>query len=263
MTKGLLRATLLLCGFATLMSEPLSAKTWQHIRIGTEGAYPPFNFIAADGKVQGFDIEIGNALCAQMKAQCDVVTQDWDGIIPALKAGKYDLILASMFITDERKKQVSFTDPYYKAAMSFVVPKGSELHDFSPAALKGKVIGAQAGTTQGDYLTKLYPDTEIRQYPTQEAANLDMASGRLDLQLGDAIPLLMWTKTTKDGSCCTLAGSLITERQYVGDGVGIAVRQEDNDLREQLNQALQAIIANGTYKKINDKYFPINIYTMK
>lgn len=93
------------------------------------------------------------------------------------------------------------------------------------------MIGAQAGTTQGDYLTKLYPDAEIRQYPTQEAANLDMASGRLDLQLGDAIPLLMWTKTTKDGSCCTLAGSLITERQYVGDGVGIAVRQEDNDLR--------------------------------
>lgn len=263
MTKGFLRSTLLLCGITALMSSPLSAKTWQHIRIGTEGAYPPFNFITADGKVQGFDIEIGNALCAQMKARCDVVTQDWDGMIPALKAGKYDLILASMFITDERKKQVSFTDPYYKAAMSFVAPKDSELHDFSPEALKGKVIGAQAGTTQGDYLTKRYPESDIRQYPTQEAVNMDMASGRLDVQLGDAIPLMMWTKTTKDGGCCALAGKLITERQYVGDGVGIAVRQEDNDLREQLNQALKAIIADGTYQKINDKYFPINIYTMK
>lgn len=265
MSKGTARLGTLL--FAALLgattSGALQAKEWKTIRIGTEGAYPPFNFMAPNGEVQGFDIEIGKALCQQMQAQCTIVTQDWDGIIPALKAGKYDLILASMFITEERKKQVAFTDPYYKAAMSFAVPAGSGIHDFSPQALEGKVIGAQSGTTQGDYLTHHYPKSDIRLYPTQEAVNLDMASGRLDLQLGDAIPLLMWTKTTDDGKCCQLAGEMITAPEFVGEGVGIAVRQEDQDLREQLNKALAAIIANGTYQKINDQFFPINIYTMK
>ena len=265
MSKGTARlGTLLL---ATLLSASVStalqAKEWKSIRIGTEGAYPPFNFMSPSGEVQGFDIEVGKALCQQMQAKCTTVTQDWDGIIPALKAGKYDLILASMFITEERKKQVAFTDPYYKAAMSFAVPADSNLHDFTPKALEGKVIGAQAGTTQGDYLTQHYPKSDVRLYPTQEAVNLDMASGRLDLQLGDAIPLLMWTKSTDDGKCCQLAGEMITDPKFVGEGVGIAVRLEDQDLREQLNQALAAIIANGTYQKINNQYFPINIYTLK
>ena len=231
--------------------------------IGTEGAYPPFNKIEADGTITGFDVEIGQALCAKMGAECTVVAQDWDGIIPGLLAKKYDMIIASMFITEERKKQVSFTNPYYLAAMTRVVPKDSALTDFSPEALKGKSIGAQSGTTQADYISAIYPDADIKLYPTQDEVNLDMVNGRLDMQVGDMLPLLDWTTKNKDGECCKIVGDPITDPKFVGEGVGIAVRQEDNALREKLNKALDEIRADGTYKQINDKYFSIDVYTMK
>jgi polar amino acid transport system substrate-binding protein len=240
-----------------------SAKAEDTLRIGTEGAYPPFNFVDAAGTIGGFDVDIGMALCDKMKVKCSVVAQDWDGIIPALQNGKYDVIIASMFITEERKKLVNFTDPYYKAAMTHVVPKGSAIKAFTNDALKGKAIGAQTSTTQADYIQKTYPDADIRLYRTQDEVNLDLANGRLDMQVGDMVPMLEWTLKTDDGKCCDLAGEPITDPKFVGDGVGMAVRKEDTTLLANLNRALAEIVADGTYKKINDKYFAIDIYTMK
>ena len=253
-------AALVLAG-STLFSTAASAET---LKIGTEGAYPPFNFQDSAGKLGGFDVEIGLALCEKMKADCEVVAQDWDGIIPGLIAKKYDMIIASMFITEERKKQVNFTDPYYLAAMTHAAPKGAGITDFTKEGMKGKTIGAQSGTTQADYAAAVYTESEIKLYPTQDEVNLDMVNGRLDLQVGDMIPLLDWVTKNDDGkACCELIGEPITDPKFVGEGVGIAVRQEDNDLREKLNAALKAIREDGTYKKINDKYFSIDIYTMK
>ncbi len=246
---------------ATPFSQALATETT--LRIGTEGAYPPFNYFTADGKLAGFDIEIGNALCEKMKANCTFVAQDWDGIIPALMAGKYDVIIASMFITEKRKKMVDFTQPYQKSAMTFVTDKSSGLNDFSPQAMAGKTIGAQGSTTQADYLMAMYPESDIRLYPTQDAVNLDLVSGRLDAQVGDMIPMLDWTQKSEDGRCCQLAGQPITDVKFVGEGVGMALRQEDDALRQKLNQALADIIADGTYKTINDKYFAINILTLE
>jgi polar amino acid transport system substrate-binding protein len=233
------------------------------VRIGTEGAYPPFNFVDSAGVIGGFDVDIGMALCEKMKVKCTVVAQDWDGIIPALQNGKFDVIIASMFITEERKKLVNFTNPYYKAAMTHVVPKGSAITEFTNAALKGKAIGAQTATTQADYIQKTYPDADIRLYRTQDEVNLDLANGRLDMQVGDLVPMLEWTLKTEDGKCCDLAGEPITDPAFVGDGVGMAVRKDDAALLASLNTALADIVADGTYKKINDKYFAIDIYTMK
>lgn len=233
------------------------------LRLGTEGAYPPFNFVTPEGKVAGFDVDVGLELCKRIGAECEVVAQDWDGIIPGLIASKYDFIIASMFITEERKQQVSFTNPYYKAAMTHVVAKDSGIAEFTNDALKGKVVGAQSGTTQADYAVQMYPDADVRLYPTQDEASLDMASGRLDVMVGDMLPLLDFVEKTEDGKCCQLAGEPITDPAFVGEGVGIAVRKEDNDLRERLNKALDEIRADGTYQAINDKYFSIDIYTMK
>lgn len=233
------------------------------LRLGTEGAYPPFNYIESDGKITGFDVEIGLELCKRIGVECEVVAQDWDGIIPGLLANKYDFIIASMFITDDRKKQVDFTDPYYLAAMTHVLPKGSEITEFTNEALADVVIGAQSGTTQADYVETMYPDADIRLYPTQDEVNLDMASGRIDMQVGDMIPMLDWVTKTEDGACCELAGEPITDPDFVGEGVGIAVRQEDDELREKLNAALKEIREDGTYKTINDKYFTVDLYTMK
>jgi polar amino acid transport system substrate-binding protein len=258
--KSRLKVALTMATVATAMAVSASAET---LRLGTEGAYPPFNYIEADGKIAGFDVEIGLELCKRMEVECEIVAQDWDGIIPGLLANKYDFIIASMYITEERKKQVSFTDPYYLAAMTNVVPKDSDITEFTNEALAGKVIGAQSGTTQSDYVEATYPDADIRLYTTQDEVNLDMASGRIDMQVSDLLPMLDWTTKTEDGACCKLAGEPITDPKFVGDGVGIAVRQEDNDLREKLNAAIAEIRADGTYKAINDKYFDIDVYTMK
>ena len=233
------------------------------LKLGTEGAYPPFNFIDSAGNVTGFDVEVGQALCAKMNVKCDVVAQDWDGIIPGLLAKKYDFIIASMFITEERKKQVNFTDPYYLAAMTVVAPKETDIKDFTADGLDGKVVGVQVGTTQAEFAHKVFTKSEIREYPTQDEVNLDLAAGRIDAQVGDMLPMLEWTTKTEDGTCCELKGEPITDPAFVGEGVGIAIRKEDTDLLAKMNAALKEIRADGTYKAINDKYFPIDVYTMK
>ncbi|NVK40478.1 MAG: transporter substrate-binding domain-containing protein [Oceanospirillaceae bacterium] len=249
---------------ATLFSGAAQAKDWTEIRIGSEGAYPPFNSINASGELVGFDIDIGQALCEQMQAKCNFVAQDWDGIIPGLLSGKYDVILASMSITDERKQQVAFSEPYYKAAMTWVARADDEVPaDFSPQGLDGKILGAQSSTQMAAYLQAVYPEADLRLYRTQDEASMDLANGRIDLMVGDLLPMLDWVEGSEDGKCCRMVGEPITDARYAGEGTGIALRQEDDELRLKLNEALAAIIANGTYKAINDKYFSINIYDLK
>ena len=255
-----LATTILLAG---LVLGGAMAEAGQKLRLGTEGAFPPFNYIDASGKLAGFDVEIGLELCKRMDAECELVAQDWDGIIPGLLAKKYDFIIASMFITEERKKRVSFTDPYYASVMTHTAPKGAGITEFTPESMAGKVIGAQSGTTQAAFVEQVYPDADLRLYGTQDEVNLDLASGRLDLMVGDVIPSVEWVTKTDDGACCEIVGEPITDPAFVGEGTGIAVRKEDNALRESLNKAIAEILADGTYKTINDKYFTINVYTMK
>ena len=245
-----------------LSMTALPAMASDTLRIGTEGAYPPFNYYTADGQLAGFDIDIGKALCEAMQRDCEFVAQDWDGIIPALLANKYDVVLASMFITEARKQQVAFSDPYQASAMTFVADKYAGITDVSPAAMKGKIIGVQGSTTQAEFVTANYPDAEVRFYPTQDAVNLDLASGRIDLQAGDIMPMTDWLSSS-EGACCERVGEMITDPTYVGEGVGMAMRQEDVALREQINKALATIIADGRYQKINSQYFSLNLLTLK
>lgn len=236
-----------------------AANAEMKVRIGTEGAYPPFNFKDASGELKGFDIDIAKALCAEMKAECTFVAQDWDGIIPALIAKKYDAIIASMSITEERKKKVDFTDKYYSTPAKFIVDKKSGIADVSAEAMKGKTIGTQGSTIHANFLEDLYKGSTIKLYKTQDEANADLASGRLDAVLADSAVLLEWMKT-KDGKCCKFTGPNFTDVKYFGVGAGIAVRKGENELREAFNKAIKGILANGTYKKINDKYFPFSVY---
>jgi polar amino acid transport system substrate-binding protein len=228
------------------------------VRIGTEGAYPPFNSVSTSGELVGFDIDIGKALCAKMKVECTFVAQDWDGIIPALLAKKFDAILASMSITEERKQKVAFTVPYYSTPGNFIAPKDTKLSDLSPAGLKGKTIGTQSSTTASVYLEEKYKDSEIKLYPTQDEANADLANGRLDTILADKFVLYEWLEKTDAGKCCKFIGADI--KDVNPEGTGIAVRKEDNELREALNKAIKEIVDDGTYKTINAKYFPFSIY---
>jgi polar amino acid transport system substrate-binding protein len=232
-----------------------AAKDWTTVRIGIEAAYPPFNGYNSAKEIVGFDVDVANALCAKMKVECTFVTQDWDGMIPALLAGKFDAIISSMSITDERKKVVDFTDKYYTNALTFVAPKDSGITDVSPKGMADKVIGAESSTVSAQFLEEHYPDSEVKLYPTQDDVYLDLEAGRIDAVLADVGPSNLWL-STEAGACCGFVGEAVVK----DDQVGIALRKEDSDLKAMLNKAIAGIVADGTYATINDKYFPFSIY---
>lgn len=235
------------------------AKDWSKVRIGTEGAYPPFNSLTASGELEGFDIDIANALCEQMKVECEFVTQDWDGMIPGLQAGKFDAIIASMSITDERKQKVDFTNKYYNTPPALAVPKDSNITGKTDADLKGVALGAQSSTTHSNYAEEKFPSAELKLYPTPDEYKLDLSSGRIDAAIDDVVVLSEWLDS-EDGACCKLLGTLTPDPVINGEGAGIAIRKEDGDLKEMFNEAIAAIIASGKYKEINDKYFKFDVY---
>ena len=236
------------------------AKEWKKVRIGVEGAYPPFSNVDTNGELVGFDIDIANALCAEMKVECTMVAQDWDGIIPALMARKYDAIIASMSITEERKKKVDFSDKYYNTPAKFVRKKGSGI-EITKEGLAGKKVGVQRATTHSSFVEGEYSDTvEIKMYGTQDEAYLDMTAGRLDLLLADSIALDDGFLKTDAGADYEFVGPDFSDPKYFGEGAGIAVRKGEDDLREMLNAAIKAIRENGVYEEINSKYFDFDIY---
>ncbi len=227
------------------------------LRIATEGAYPPFNTVGPDGRLSGFDVDIADALCARMNADCRMVQQDWDGLIPGLQAGKFDAVVASMTITEERGKQVAFTDKYYATPFSLVVARDGPLASTDAAAFAGKAIGTQGGTVFADYAEEHYgkAGVALKFYPNQEEALADLANGRTDAVLSDKLQLMDWLR---DGGadCCRMLGDLPgTETE-----AGIAVRLDDDALREKFNAALAEIRKDGTYDRIQAKYFSFDIY---
>ena len=245
--KFLLAAAVSMAFSATAMAETL--------KMGIEAAYPPFNNKDASGNVVGFDKDIGDALCAKMKVEkCEVYVSDWDGIIPALNAKKFDFLISSLSITEERKGAVDFTDPYYSNKLQFIAPKNVDFKT-DKDSLKGKTIGTQRATLAGTWLEDTYADDiKVSLYDTQENAYLDLTSGRVDAILADKYANYDWLKSDA-GKNYEFKGDPVVE----SDKIGIAVRKGD-PLREKLNAALKEIVADGTYKKINDKYFPFSIY---
>ena len=256
----LIKIILVTIATISFTSNFANAGDWSKIRVGTEGAYAPFNYIDSDGELKGFDVEIANALCEKMQAECTFTAQDWDGIIPALLANKFDIIIASMSITEERKKKVDFTNKYYATPARFIAPKDTKITETGPADLAGLIIGAQSSTTYAGYLQDNYTDSEVRLYATQDEANADLAAGRLDAILADSVVLWDWTENVEEGKCCALVGASYNDPSVWGVGVGMAVRKENPDLTEKVNAALAEILADGTYQAINDKYFPFPVY---
>lgn len=231
-----------------------------NIRIGTEGAYPPFNMVDKNGDLKGFDIDISEALCKAAGLEYELVVQDWDGLIPGLLAKKYDAIIASMSITEERKQKVAFTDKYYLTPAKFVAAKGAGI-EISKDGLKGKTVGVQRATTHENFVRDNYGDSvTIKSYATQDEANMDLVSGRVDLVIADSVVLLEGFINTDSGKGFEFVGPGFTDAKWFGEGIGIAVRKQDKDLLDTLNKAIKTIRENGEYKKINDKYFDFDVY---
>jgi lysine-arginine-ornithine-binding protein len=252
-------AASLLAGAMLAFAAGTAAADMKKVKIGTEGAYPPFNSIDENGELVGFDVDIAKALCDAANFECEFVIQDWDGIIPALHAKKFDAIIASMSITEERKQVVDFTDKYYNTPAKFIAVKGQEF-EFTPEGLAGKIIGTQRATIHENFLRDNFTDSDIRVYATQDEANADLAAGRLDLVLADSVALDEGFLKTPPGACCEFVGPGYSDPKWFGDGAGIAIRKGEADLVNAFNAALKQIREDGTYKKINDKYFEFDVY---
>lgn len=237
---------------AALFALAGSAHAQDKIRIATEGAYPPFNMKLASGELAGFDVDIAKALCEKMQADCEIVAQDWEGILPGLVAEKYDAIIASMSITEDRLKEIDFTDRYYSNYLRLVAKAGSPVTSIED--LKGKAVGAQRSTVAGIWAEDtLGRRSDVKLYDTQTAAYADLAAGRIEALVSDVYPAYDWIQQN-DGY------EFVGERIDVNDLIGIGIRKGDTELQEKFNQALDEIRKDGTYAEINAKYFPFDIY---
>ena len=229
------------------------------LRVGVEGAYPPFSWKEADGTLKGFDIDFAHEVCKRLGRECVLVEQEWDGMIPALLAKKFDTIIASMSITEERKKKVDFTVKYYNTPAKLVAKKNPGFEG-TAAGLNGKRLGVQRATTHQCSAEKLYPGAELVLYATQDEVWQDLASGRLDAQLSDSLQAYEGFLVLDVGQDFDFLGDALDDVECQGVGAGFAVRKEDSTLRDALSKAIQDIRTDGTYKTMNDKYFAVDIY---
>jgi lysine-arginine-ornithine-binding protein len=242
-----------------IAGQSSSAADWKKIRIGTEGTYEPFTFVDASGQLQGFEIDLMKALCAKMEAECEFVTMEFDGIVPALVEGKIDAISTSMTITEKRKQVVAFSDKYYTPRRQFLTCLSEEIADISPEALKDRVIGTQTGTAPHDFLSEAYPSSDLKLYKSMDDAYPDLIAGRIDLIMA-SVPKAYTFLNSDAGKSCKNAGESFYNEKYFGQGVGVAMRKADGDLKAKFDQAIKDVLADGTHEAITKKYFPFSIY---
>ncbi len=241
---------------AILTALPVQAQT--KLRVGVEGNYPPFSMISPDGKLSGFDIDIANAVCAQMKVECTLVQQEFDGIIPALNAKKFDMIVASLTITEERRKAVDFSDPYYDVPSRFVAKTGA-FTEATPASLKGKKIIVLRNSPRAKYVQERFKESEILLVAKETEVYLELIAGRGDIAFGSSVVSGEALLKKPEGKGFAQVGPTVILDTTAGAGVGIALRKGEDDLRTKINAAIKEIRANGTYKSLADKYFDFDI----
>jgi polar amino acid transport system substrate-binding protein len=258
MKKYLLAAVVL---GTTLALTTLAAQA-ETIRFGFAAEpYPPFTSKDASGKWVGFEVDLKDAICAELKADCPIVEVAWDGIIPSLVANKFDVIWASMSITDKRKEVIDFTDRYYLTRAIVIGPKSETVKiDFAnPDSLKGKIIGVQTSSIHAAYAQKQFGSTAtIKVYATQDDADADLVAGRVDLVLADSIALSAFLKSDQGKEFDVKA--LAPRDPIFGIGAGGGLRKGETALQEKLNAAIAAVHANGTYDKIARKYFDFDVW---
>ena len=244
---------LLTTAFVLALLAATPALATEKLRIATTSDYPPFSYVDDADEIAGFDVDIALALCAELGAECEIVLEEWERLIPELRVGSFDAIAASMSITEKRRELVSFTDRYYSNVVRFVARKGSS---FDPDDAAGTTIGAARATISADWLeANLVGTATVKLYATLEKLNGDLVAGRLDALFGDGLGSHAWLQTPEGAGF-----EFVGEGYRLDEGIGIAVRHEDATLLSRLNGALEAILANGTYERINARYFPFSIY---
>ncbi|CAE6715615.1 Lysine/arginine/ornithine-binding periplasmic protein [Paraburkholderia domus] len=252
---------LALCIALAAIATGAYAKDWSTIRFGVDASYPPFESKGTDGKLTGFDIDLGNQICARLKAKCVWVENDFDGMIPALKAKKFDGVLSSMSMTPQRAEQVAFSSKLFNTPTRLIAKKGSTLQP-TPESLAGKTIGVEQGTIQETYAKTYWEPkgAKVVPYQNQDQVYTDLLSGRLDGALQDAVQADIGFLNTPRGAGFQFAGKDIVDAKILGNGAGIGMRKDDVDLKEKIDKAIADIIKDGTYKAIEKKYFVFDVY---
>jgi len=238
-----------------------SVQAQQNIRFGVDPTFPPFEYKTPDGRLAGFDIDLGNAICSELQARCQWVENSFDGLIPALKAKKFDAILSSLSITEERGKAINFSDKLFNTPAFLVAGKTSGLKP-SAESLKGKRVGVQQGSVFEAYAKKYWAPAgvDVIPYPSADAVYADLVVGRLDATLDDATVVTESLLSKPQGQNLALIQPRVNDRDIFGPGTGIGLRKEDQALQASLNQAIAKIRGDGTYDKLAAKYFNFNIY---
>ncbi len=255
-TRCTLSVTLmLLMGFGAVAPADAADDT---IKIGTEGTWKPFSYQDAAGNLVGFEVELVRAVCEKAQVKCELVVIPWESLIPALQEEKIDGIASGMRVTAKRKKIVDFTLPYYKNSSTFSSCKHKDLKDNSPDALKGMSVGVQAGSNHLDFLKSRYPMLDIRTYKNVDDVYADLSSGRLDLALGGKSTIYDYMQT-EAGKDCSYVGAEITDPEFYSDGTAIALRKGDVETKEKLDHGVKAVLEDGTFEKINARYWPFSI----
>lgn len=248
----------------TLMAASSFAHADTTLRFGVDPSFPPFESKAPDGKLVGFDIDLGNAICTQAKVKCQWVETAYDGIIPALNARKFDAVLSAMSMTPKRKAQVNFSDMLYHVPSVLVARKGSGLQP-TAESLRGKTVGVAQGTTQEAYAQGEWQKKGVNvvSYQNQDFVNQDLATGRIDVTLTNAAAAETGFLKTPEGTGYAFAGEPLTDTHYLGEGTAIGLRKDDQAHLTLINNALAEIHKNGTYQTLEKKYFTFEVYNKK
>lgn len=235
------------------------------IVILTEGAYPPFNYRHGEGTLAGFDVELSRALCEEMKVECRFVTKPWDRLVPSLRQGEGDAVVASMLIPSPGRESPAsgggliLTDHYYSTPGHFAARRDGVPVAATPSALAGRSIAVQTGSIHQAYAAIRFPNAKLETFPSLDEAEKALAEGKADLLFADRNALLRWG-ASPDGSCCRLVGPDYGDAAYFGKGAAIVLRAGDEALRDDFNEALAAVVADGTYARISANYFSASIY---
>ena len=253
MKKIALAAAMALTFGSAALAEPLK------IGIAAE-PYPPFASPDAAGNWVGWEVDFINAVCAAGEMECVITPVAWEGIIPSLTGGQIDAIMASMSITEERSKTISFSDKYYNTPTVIVATKGAGM-TADPAGMAGKIIGVQVSTVHEAYAQKHFTDAaEIKTYQTTDEGFQDLAAGRIDASQADSIAIDAFLATDAGKACCEVVGTVADDAAVLGLGVGVGLRQGEDDLKAKFNAAIAKVIADGTYDTISKPYFASLIY---
>lgn len=225
------------------------------ITIATEAAYPPFNYRDRKGLPAGFEMDLAQEACMRMKAECEFIIVKWDDLVPGLLDKKFDIVMSSLEVTPERRRRLGLSRRYYLSPGAFIAKKGAP-YDGPPSLLRNKKIGIQKDSMHADWADKSFRrSAQLKRYDTVNAALTALAADEVDAVFGDKAQLWLWSQKP-EGHCCELIGQDIKDTQTLGIGVSAGLRREDIKLREAFNKAIGEIMSDGTYKKLNEKYFP-------